>query len=212
MSIILSTAAWQLDKHQWEPHLSTRGLIAAADKSDFNAACYRLRLAELHMPSPMPWKSFLRARNCTDAIHKGYSSSDILFPFPSLHPTPLTALRIPRTPNRRRMAKVNPPSVAEATGWHPAISPKSAEQLSCPHGGWELSPRVSPRGSPQRGRAWDRAWGSPGQGRGRRPRGLPGYSHECRPAGAERLRVCCLPLRQRWLSGSAPAASGLLVV
>lgn len=134
------------------------------------------------------------------------AASDILLPFPPLHPAP----RVPQTPSQRRIAKVNPPGAAEATGWHPALSPKSARRLSCPHGGCELSARVSLRGSPQRG-------GGPGRGTGagRAPlprRGRPGTHMVCSRAGAERLRVCCLPLQQRWLSGSAPAASGLLLL
>lgn len=39
-----------------------------------------------------------------------------------------------------------------------------------------------------------------------------GADMACSRAGAERLGVGCLPLQQRWLSGSAPAASGLLVL
>lgn len=44
------------------------------------------------------------------------AAADILLPFPSLHPTPVTAPHTPQTPHRRRTAEVGPRSAAEAAG------------------------------------------------------------------------------------------------
>lgn len=112
MSIILSTAVWQLDKQQREPHRSARRLTAAAERLGCNAACRGRRLAELHPPSPAPWTSFPSARSGTDAAHRGSGSSDVSFPLPSLHPPRTSRRPRPRAGSR----KLLPPRPREQQG------------------------------------------------------------------------------------------------
>lgn len=171
MPVTLSTAAWQLDKQQGEPHRSARMFIAAAEGSDLDAACYRLGLVELHTPSPTPWKALLRACSRSGAIHKSHSTFGPRIPMSIPPPHPLIPLPIPQARRRHRYATAHPLGLPKQQGTGRA-PPSSAEQLCPPHGG-----RQRPAGVPVRGRAGSAVRAGPlgtHMVRGERGRAAPG--------------------------------------
>lgn len=178
------------------------------------------------MPSPTPLKSFLRARSCTDATHRGYGSCRHLTAVPVPPPDPGHRAAHPAgttpTPDGRSWSPLGCGSGGAVTRsscrevCRAALLPPRRRRATFP----ARFPAGRPAAQPGAGQGRGTGAGAPvardceaGPRRGGAPAaGLPDTHMACSRAGAERLGVGCLPLQQRWLSGSAPAASGLLVL